>query len=495
MTPPPTGPRAGAAPGVRARAALAAVRGTVHNGLRMAATALGHSPDRDALSAPCPQCGRDDTTVVYRLSRRSARFWCTACSAVVSTRDLGLLRPAPASPPPPPASTEPVSAPPALLAPPVLAWAKRAAARALTTDLDRAAYYQLHARFDRAVATARSTGRVPEALAGLDLEVLATLPPVSTVIGKLHDHCYRTDLVAAELLAPTLLAADSGLGRGDLLAASDRRGQVDETGRGSGDANVLTDTPLVTGSGATSPADGGTLTSPAATGAADRPTLSRTGTSPATLNPAAAVDRDTLSPADAVDRATLSSTGADDRAALSPAGTVEPATLSPLSADRPTLSPTGILDPATLSPTVAVDRPTLSPTGADNRDPRGPADPAPAPSAESIAAATTARIDHARRWLAGPGRDQCWPISRHAPTDRPPADAVREAGTRYLSGAPLTQDQARHLRTALFATDGGPKPQTLLSVFTNEEIATAITVYTENGTQPLRDKVIQTLDA
>ncbi|MBM7773628.1 hypothetical protein JOD54_003832 [Actinokineospora baliensis] len=142
-------------------------------------TALGRSPEREALSPTCPQCGRNGTTVVYRMSRRSARFWCAACEAVVSTRDFAALRATPPETPPPPVDPHA-----RYLTPAVLAWAKAAAPKALAApSLDRAAYYQLHNRFDRTADTSVHSG----------------LPSVSAIIGRLHERCYQVDHVVADL--------------------------------------------------------------------------------------------------------------------------------------------------------------------------------------------------------------------------------------------------------------------------------------------------------
>ncbi|RLK54312.1 hypothetical protein [Actinokineospora cianjurensis] len=258
---------------------------------RTVATALGRSPDREALSPRCPQCGRDGTTAVYRLGRRSARFWCARCEAVVSTRDLAALREVPA----PVSLVLPADPHAGYLAPPVLAWARTAAAKALAaTELDRATYYQLHTRFDRTAEGSVHSG----------------LPTVSAAIGRLHERCYRVDLVVDDL----------------------------------------------------------TLTGPAA----------------------------------------------------------------------------------------------------------------------------RERVDHARRWLAGPGRTQCWIVSRHV-EDRPEAEFIELAAKAYLRGEPLERDQATALRTGLFGTDGGPRPIALLELFTPDEITAAVRAY-RTGTQPLREAVLAALD-
>ncbi|GAA3014145.1 hypothetical protein [Actinokineospora diospyrosa] len=258
---------------------------------RMAATLLGRSPEREALSPRCPQCGRDGTTVVYRLGRRSARFWCARCEAVVSTRDLDALRAAPSGPPPAPPDPHA-----RYLAPDVLAWARTAAGKALAAaELDRATYYQLHNRFDRMA----------------DGSVHSGLPPVSAIIGRLHERCYRVDHVVADL--------------------------------------------------------------------------------------------------------------------------------------------------------------------GDDTD------------------AARERVDHARRWLAGPGRAQCWIVSRRA-QDLPDAAAVDEAAAVYLRGEPLEREQASALRSGLFGTDGGPRPVALLELFTAEEISAAVRDY-RDGAQPLRDAVLAALQA
>ncbi|GLW89262.1 hypothetical protein [Actinokineospora globicatena] len=266
----------------------------LRRGARMAATALGRSPEREALSPPCPQCGRDGTTTVYRLSTRSARFWCARCEAVVSTRDLASLRDTatvrnvPSGPPPDPHAH--------YLAPPVLEWARSAAAKVLTApELDRATYYQLHTRFDRTAQGSVHSG----------------LPAVSAVIGRLHERCYRVDLVVLDL------------------------GHASEEAR--------------------------------------------------------------------------------------------------------------------------------------------------------------ERVDYARRWLAGPGKNQCWIVSRHAES-RPEAESVEEAAAAYLRGDLLDRDQASALRSGLFGTDGGPRPVALLELFTADEITAAVRAY-RDGARPLRDAVLAALQA
>ncbi|EWC60230.1 hypothetical protein UO65_4476 [Actinokineospora spheciospongiae] len=149
--------------------------------LRRVAVTLGRSPDRDTASATCAQCGSRSSTVVHRLSRRRVGYWCTACTAVVTTGDLSVLDE------PPPVPAEPVDPHAAVLAPPVLAWARTHAARLLDRPvLDRAAYKELHTRFDRA----ESPG----------------LPGVSAVVGRLHESCYRTDRVTASFPAAPGLA-------------------------------------------------------------------------------------------------------------------------------------------------------------------------------------------------------------------------------------------------------------------------------------------------
>lgn len=161
----------------------------------------GRSPDRDRASATCVQCGQHDATVVYRLGRRSARFWCRRCGAVATADVTGIrldedhdVVAAPVAPPDRLAE---------LLATPVHAWASATAKKPLLADaLDKAAYYQLHTRFDRAVEQALTTGRVPDALAGADLDVLRGLPSVSAIVGLLHENCYHADLVAVKLAGP-----------------------------------------------------------------------------------------------------------------------------------------------------------------------------------------------------------------------------------------------------------------------------------------------------
>jgi hypothetical protein len=143
---------------------------------------LGRSDRRGDVAVACAQCGRDDTTVVYRLSRRSGRYWCRDCGAVAAVPDLAALVPA--------RWTEPVVrvAPPApvVLAPAVAEW-YAATTRKPLAAFDKAAYYQLHKRFDAATGSG--------------------LPSVSSVVGQLHESCYLADPVVAAVAGTADVAA------------------------------------------------------------------------------------------------------------------------------------------------------------------------------------------------------------------------------------------------------------------------------------------------
>ena len=146
-------------------------------------------PDRRAeLAAVCAQCGQSDRTVVHRLWPGRARYWCRRCGAVVTLADPGELVAARWPQPGSAAQVAPGAQAGAgavagdqsrLVAPAVRAWLATAG-RGLPATLDKAAYYQLHKRFDEATSSA--------------------LPPVSLVVGRLHEFAYHSVPVVDSLV-------------------------------------------------------------------------------------------------------------------------------------------------------------------------------------------------------------------------------------------------------------------------------------------------------
>jgi hypothetical protein len=165
-----------------------------------ARTWFGRSPARFDQVTDCRQCGAWKSVNVIRLSHRRARYWCQHCEALVTVVELGALR----------RLAEPAVAPPVptegpgpqldhMLPAPMLAWFGDRLARPITVArLDKATIYQMYRQWDEVLAQL-----APERLT--DLAVTGAAPPLpglpafSTVVGELHERCYRTELVVDAL--------------------------------------------------------------------------------------------------------------------------------------------------------------------------------------------------------------------------------------------------------------------------------------------------------
>jgi hypothetical protein len=166
-------------------------------------------PDvRESLTADCPQCGLDRVDVL-RLTRHRARLACRACGAVVTTGDVGVLRPVaqrrddrgrngaakvahPADPRAPFMSSLMVE------------WA-RATEGGQAGRLDKASIYGLWKNFDRFLSSARDGGDARDRYcdwaqrAGVVDELPEKLPSFGEIVGLLHSHCYQEEPVTAAL--------------------------------------------------------------------------------------------------------------------------------------------------------------------------------------------------------------------------------------------------------------------------------------------------------
>lgn len=112
-------------------------------------------------------------------------------------------------------------------------------------------------------------------------------------------------------------------------------------------------------------------------------------------------------------------------------------------------------------------------------------------------AALWERAEHARRWLAGRGREWSWihsrlPGGRLAEPDRAQVEAavvVLQSGTEPAAAS------ARAARAALFGTKAGPRLATLVQVYSRERLLAAIKSYLDNGARPLREDALARLTA
>ena len=178
----------------------------IHPVRRWVLTWAGRNPDRLDRTAACRQCDRTDFVAVLRLGRRRVRYWCGHCGAVVAGTDLATLLPARArrrATPAPPAASAPASEPDQVagrvMPAAMYRWAARQSRRPLTlAALDRPLLYQLYKRWDAHLSQCDPATQEELAVAGEPVPV-AGLPPISAVIGALHDLCYRTELVVASL--------------------------------------------------------------------------------------------------------------------------------------------------------------------------------------------------------------------------------------------------------------------------------------------------------
>ena len=114
---------------------------------------------------------------------------------------------------------------------------------------------------------------------------------------------------------------------------------------------------------------------------------------------------------------------------------------------------------------------------------------------EPAAVALWLRTEHARRWLAIHGREQCW-IHRRVPAAglvSPPRSEVEAAMTALRTGRAGPAE--RVIRGVLFGTDGGPPLPLLLAAHPAEEMTAAMAEYLASGARPLREQVLARLAA
>lgn len=144
---------------------------------------MKHPTSPDAMperpeTARCRQCGEYAWVTVIRRRRHRVRYWCQRCGAVVSTGVGELFRPDPAPAAPEPATLRTVM--PAAM----VEWIGGHVRREITVALlDKSTMYELYQSWDR-----------HRAAAGED-----RLPAFATVVGTLHDTCYRLDVALAAI--------------------------------------------------------------------------------------------------------------------------------------------------------------------------------------------------------------------------------------------------------------------------------------------------------
>lgn len=105
------------------------------------------------------------------------------------------------------------------------------------------------------------------------------------------------------------------------------------------------------------------------------------------------------------------------------------------------------------------------------------------------------RVEHARSWLAHQGASLCW-IHRRQPDGGlavPDRSQVAEALTALRAGRSPDPDGSRAAKAALFGTDGGPAPTTLLRGYSTGELTAALAAYLDTGARPLREQVLARL--
>lgn len=100
------------------------------------------------------------------------------------------------------------------------------------------------------------------------------------------------------------------------------------------------------------------------------------------------------------------------------------------------------------------------------------------------------RAGHLRRWLAAEGRATTW--LEASPADDPAPEAVKELLPLPESFAAA---QVRVFFAALFRVERGPSISGTLDRFGAERVEQALRVYLENGARPLRDAVLEEMDA
>jgi hypothetical protein len=163
-----------------------------HPALRWLLAQGGRDPTRFEMTLPCRQCGEHAFVRLLRLSPRHGRYWCGRCGAVVTltTRsDLRLVaKPPPPAAPAPAAGSRPDEVDVRQVMPAaMLSWLRSRTGRPVSVDrLDKPTMYQLYNRWDTHLASLAVEGR-------------PGLPAFSSVVGALHDRCYRTELVVEML--------------------------------------------------------------------------------------------------------------------------------------------------------------------------------------------------------------------------------------------------------------------------------------------------------
>jgi len=187
--------------------------------IRWPLTQVSRDPARFASVAECRQCGGWLSVTVFRLGRRHARYWCQRCGAVVSLHDRSALRPvaellaaeaakpgqpAPDPPGPTTSDTDPRQVMPAAM----LRWVTgRSQRRIDVSGLDKSTIYQLYRGWDTHLERLPPDRLVELAVDG-EPPPVPGLPAFSTVVGRLHDACYRSELVMEWLLRSIDVASE-----------------------------------------------------------------------------------------------------------------------------------------------------------------------------------------------------------------------------------------------------------------------------------------------
>jgi hypothetical protein len=179
--------------------------------IRWLLTQVGRDPDRFHRLAECRQCGGWRSVTVVRLGRRRARYWCQGCGAVVSLGERSALRPVgellatestpkPVPPAPDPrhpgtSDTDPRQVMPEVM----LRWVRGRFRKRIDLDqLDKSTIHQLYRAWDSHLERLPADQLAELAVAG-EPPPVPGLPAFSTVVGALHDACYRSDLVVDRL--------------------------------------------------------------------------------------------------------------------------------------------------------------------------------------------------------------------------------------------------------------------------------------------------------
>lgn len=182
----------------------------------------GQDPERERMATPCRQCGRWDTVTLFRLSPRSARYWCGHCGALgqlrgrqalaeIRSREQWQAATAPRPTHPDSAIPDRTAAPDSAAAatgadptefmpPAMVRWIRSRFRRGLPPPYSKAVVYQRYREWDAHlrrlspadVAALANPGEPP---------VQPGLPSFPQVVSALHNTCYDVERAVRQLLA------------------------------------------------------------------------------------------------------------------------------------------------------------------------------------------------------------------------------------------------------------------------------------------------------